>query len=224
MSWLQFAAVMGAFFLTHSIPVRPQVRSRLVGVMGARGFTFAYSILSLGMLTAVIVAAGHAPFVLLWPQAPWQHHLVLVGMFVACMILAFSLAAPNPFSFGGAQNDRFDPARPGIVRWIRHPVLAVLALWAGLHMLPNGDLAHIIVFGLFAGFAVLGRSLINRRKKREMTQARWLALRAETASGLTGLTPIPVGWLVTRAIAGLCIYLGMLLFHSLVIGVSVALF
>ena len=74
--------------------------------------------------------------------------MVHLGMFAVCLILALSIARPNPFSFGGAQNARFDPARPGIVRWVRHPILLSLALWAGLHLLPNGDLSHVILFGV----------------------------------------------------------------------------
>lgn len=109
MSWLQFAAIIGLFFLTHTLPVRPRVRSILVNIAGPRGFTAAYSALSLLMLSAVIAAAAHAPYVLLWPQAQWQHHIVIIGMFVVCLILAFSLGQPNPFSFGGARNERFDP-------------------------------------------------------------------------------------------------------------------
>ena len=38
-------------------------------------------------------------------------------------------------------------------------------------LVPNGDLAHVILFGTFAGFALLGQRLIDRRKRREMGKA-----------------------------------------------------
>nr|WP_299880523.1 NnrU family protein [uncultured Sulfitobacter sp.] len=40
-----------------------------------------------------------------------------------------SLGRPNPFSFGGSRNAQFDPAHPGLVRFMRHPLLVALALW-----------------------------------------------------------------------------------------------
>jgi uncharacterized membrane protein len=137
------------------------------------------------------------------------------------VILAFTLGQPNPFSFGGAHNERFDPQHPGIVRWMRHPVLVVLALWAGLHLLPNGDLAHVIVFGIFGIFAVLGRSLINRRKRREMTPARWHALLVQSMAASDFPSGIDLRWVSLRVVAAVVIYLSLLVFHSLIIGVAV---
>jgi len=157
MTWLGYAGVFAAFFATHSLPLRPALRARLVKVLRPRGFGLAYSALSIGMLALLIHAAGQAPFVTLWPTMPWHFHAVQAGMLLVCMILALSIARPNPFSFGGAQNDRFNSDRPGMVRVLRHPILAALALWGGLHLLPNGDLAHSLLFGTLGGFAVLGR-------------------------------------------------------------------
>ncbi len=138
MTWAGFIGIFALFFATHSIPVRSAVKPRIVAWVGPRGFAVGYSILSLTVLTMLIRAAGAAPYVGLWPQLDWQRHVVHAGMPVVCLILAFSIGRPNPFSFGGARNNTFDPARPGIVRMVRHPVLAAPALWAFLLMLPNG--------------------------------------------------------------------------------------
>src|SRR3546814_17919639 len=89
-------------------------------------------------------------------------------MAVVCLILALAIGRPNPFSFGGTNNAAFDPARPGIVGWIRHPLLAALALWAGAHAFANGTLAHVLMFGIFAAFALVGGPLIDRRRQRDM--------------------------------------------------------
>lgn len=218
MDWLRFAGLFVLFFLSHSIPVRPQVKSWLAAWIGARGFTVAYSILSLGMLSWLIVAAGRAPVVALWYRAPWQIHVTLAVMLVVCMILALAIGRPNPFSFGGARNANFDPARPGLIRWMRHPLLVALALWAGTHLLPNGDLAHVILFGIFAGFAVLGRSIIDRRKRRMMGACQWQEMRDVVATA--PLLTQPNGQTTFRLIAGVALYLGLLAAHPLVIGVS----
>lgn len=219
MSWTGFAAVIAAFFLTHSLPVRPRIRNRIVGALGERGFTIGYSVLSLIMLSAVIAAAGYAPYLLLWPQAPWHRLVVVAGMLVVCLILAFSLGQPNPFSFGGAHHDRFDPQHPGIVRWLRHPVLVALALWASLHILPNGDLAHVILFGIFAGFAVLGRSLIDRRKKKYLTPERWQALQAQIKKSPLLPMPTDTRWVLARIAIALAAFVALLAAHPVIFGV-----
>jgi hypothetical protein len=122
-----------------------------------------------------------------------------------CQILASSIARPNPFSFGGAGNDRFDQRQPGIVRWSPHPLLLALALWAAAHVVPNGDQAHVILFGTFTAFAILGDRLIDRRKRREIW-AEWQRLRAAVAgapilSRRASGAPWPGSWPVLRSMA-----------------------
>ena len=129
-------------------------------------------------------------------------------MLPVCLILALAIVRPNPFSFGGARNAKFDPARTGIVRLHRHPLLLALALWATAHAVPHGDLAHVILFGTFAVFAVMGTRLIDRRRQREMG-IRWQELRSAVA-----LTPL---WqpsltcdVVVRLVAGLVLYAALI--------------
>ena len=219
MSWVGYAAVFVAFFVTHSIPVRPAVKARLTARLGAGGFGMAYSALSLAMLALLIWSAGQAPFVQLWAQLPWQRHAAHLGMLAVCVILALSVGRPNPFSFGGAGNDRYDPARPGITRWMRHPVLVALALWAGVHLLPNGDLAHVLLFGALGAFALAGGRVIDRRKRRVMGAQTWQALDAARRAG--PLLPRPRAWggAILRLAAALAVFIALLAAHPVVIGV-----
>lgn len=220
MTWIGFAAVFGLFFLTHSLPLRPAIKSQIVGLTGAHVFRIGYSVLSLATLSLLIWAAGQAPYVQLWPQTIWQRHVVQAGMLAVCLILAFSVARPNPFSFGGANNGAFDPHHPGLVRITRHPILLALALWAGLHLLPNGDLAHVILFGVLGGFAVAGRHLINRRKRRVIGSAEWHALNAAVAQAPLLKSKMPFSQIILRLGAGLALFAGLLWIHPVLIGVS----
>lgn len=219
-AWPTFAAVLAAFLLTHAIPVRPAVKTRLQRVLTPAGFTVAYSALSLLMLVILIAAAKQAPSVPLWPQTIWARYVVLTGMLVVCLVAALAIGRPNPFSFGGADNDRFDPARPGIVRVARHPLLIALALWAGLHLLPNGDLAHVIMFATFLIFALSGRRIVDRRKRREMGLSQWRALHTETRNA--PLVGVPQDWraLGLRLGAGVAAFIILILLHPVVLGVS----
>lgn len=218
MGWVEFAAAYTAFFLSHAIPVRPPVRPWLQARLGRAGFTAAYSALSLAVLAWLIAAAARAPYVPLWGWAPWQNHVVLTVMLPVCLILALAVARPNPFSFGGARNDRFAPRHPGIVRWTRHPLLVALALWAGAHVVPNGDLAHVILFGTFAAFAGLGGRLIDRRKRREMG-GDWDRLRDAARAAPTVSESISLATAM-RLAAGIALYVGLIGLHPYLFGVS----
>lgn len=217
MGWAELSLAFVAFFLSHSVPVRPPVKPWLVERLGPRGFTLAYSALSLVILGWLIVAAGRAPFIPLWYWAPWQNHAALTVMLLVCLILALTIGQPNPFSFGGAHDERFDPAHPGLVRLMRHPLLMALALWGGVHMLANGDLAHVILFGTFTAFALIGRRLIDRRKRREMG-AEWDWLWQATRAGRAWPAASPDTLL--RLLAGIGVFVALIALHPLVLGVS----
>jgi uncharacterized membrane protein len=220
MGWTGFAVAFAAFFLTHALPVRPPLRPWLVARLGPRGFGLAYSALSVAVLAWLIAAAGRAPHVPLWTWAPWQGHVPLVAMLPVCLIVALAVGRPNPFSFGGARNDGFDAGRPGIVRLTRHPLLLALAVWASAHVVPNGDVAHVILFGTFALFALFGGRLVDRRKRRERGAAEWARL--ERLRRSAPLVTRPRSWpaLGLRLVAGAALYAALLWLHPWVIGVS----
>lgn len=154
----------------------------------------------------------------LWDWAPWQNLVPLIVMLPVCLTLSLAIARPNPFSFGDTRNEAFDPAHPGIVRLHRHPLLLALALWAAAHVVPNGDLAHVILFGTFAGFAMLGQRLIDRRKRRAMGTD-WDRLRA--AFRRSRLIDLRFSRnVIARVAAGVTLYLLLISAHPLLFGVS----
>ena len=218
MAWLGFSLAFMAFFASHSLLVRPAVKTWLITRIGATCFTLLYSAMSFGVLIWLVIAARQAPFVPIWSWAPWQNYVPLVAMLPVCLILVFSIGRPNPFSFGGAHNERFNPQEPGIVRVTRHPLLLALAIWAIGHIVPNGDVAHVILFGVFACFALVGRRIIDRRKQREMGET-WHSL--STAVRQTPLMPslISVGALI-KLVFGVTLYCALIAFHGVIFGVS----
>lgn len=212
LDWAIYALAILLFFLTHSIPVRPANKARIVARVGGRGFTLGYSALSLAALSFVIVAANRAPIIQVWPWAPWQNHVTLLAMAVASIIAALAIARPNPLSFGGRDNHRFAPQAPGIIGWMRHPLLMALLIWALGHLVPNGNLAHVILFGIFAAFSALGVRIIDRRQKRILGMENWQRLSATTRHirpSLNGLLRLAIG---------LAVYVLLVLLHGPVIG------
>lgn len=215
--WAEYALAWALFLVTHMGPLRPKVRSRLVAWLGRSGFAIAYSLLSVIMLAALFVAAARAPHIGLWPMPSGAYWLVLGAMLVAVAILSLTLGRPNPFSFGGAGNARFDPDRPELLGRIRHPVLLALALWAGAHLGVNGTLAHALMFGGLAAFALLGMRLIDRRKARAMGAADWARLRQRAAAARMTL-PAASGRRLALGIGGLFILIAL---HEWIAGVAI---
>lgn len=219
MGWTEFILAMVAFMVSHMVPSRPALRGALVARLGRAGYGAAYGLLSLLLLAWVIFAAGRAPFVPLWDQATWMRWLVNLVMPVVVLLACLAAGAPNPLSFGG-RADGFDPARPGVAGLVRHPLLWALLLWSGAHLVANGDLAHVILFGLFAVFAALGMRAIDGRNRRLWGAARWQAL-------TTGTSNMPFagnwrGWRPAwwRVLLAVVIWAALWHLHEPVIGVS----
>lgn len=220
MTWFVFGVIFGLFFLIHSMPLRPAIKSRITAKVGTKVFSIGYWVLTTGMLSLLIWSASEAPYVELWPQMPWQRHILHFNMLIVFQILAFSIARPNPFSFGGAWENTFDPEFPGIVRLFRHPMLVALAIWAGSHLLPNGDLAHFLLFSILTGFAIAGRSLINRRKRREMAPNQWTDLNNAVLQAPLLPAPRSLTNAILRFLAGIAAFVTFSLLHPFVVGVS----
>ncbi|UWQ36178.1 NnrU family protein [Leisingera aquaemixtae] len=216
MGWLEFTAALMLFLASHAIPVRPPVRPWLVSRLGLRGYILAYSVLSLAILAWLVVAAARAPYVGVLPYWEGFRWVPLLVMPLACLLAVAGMMRQNPLSFGGLGVRAFDPAHPGILAVSRHPLLAAMALWAGAHLLANGDLAHVILFGLFAGFAWMGMALIDTRKQRQVGQGEWRRLSRNTARlNLLRLRPTAseAGWAAA-------VFLALLILHAPVIGYS----
>lgn len=168
----EFLLALLVFLLAHSIPARPALRSRLVAGLGERSYLILYSLLSLALLAWLISAAIRAPTIALWPTGLWAYHLALALMLPASWLLIGGLLTPNPLSISFARS-RFDPARPGLVGLVRHPVLWGFATWALVHAIANGDLVSLILFGGFLLFSLAGMKLLDRRRRWQLGDAEW---------------------------------------------------
>ncbi|MCM2563442.1 NnrU family protein [Lutimaribacter sp. EGI FJ00015] len=104
-------------------------------------------------LAAVVILAGlilmilgyrQAEFINVWYPPSWTTHLNNLLMLVAVFFFALSHSK-------GRLRARF-----------RHPQLASVKIWAFAHLIVNGDLASIILFGGLLAWAVVEVILINR--------------------------------------------------------------
>jgi uncharacterized membrane protein len=222
MIWL-FLAV-AAFLATHTIPALPRLRSRLIAWLGWRSYMVAYSALSLLVIGWVAWAYRQAPYLPLWDYDPRLNWVPLLVMPWALVAIALGVVRPNPLSisfFG--DNGQFDPARPGLLRLSRHPLLWGFLLWALAHMVPNGDAASLLLFGLLAVLSTAGMVGLDLKRRRSLGRARWQALTAHCPIGPWPGPKTP--WRLTARdglalVLGVALYGLILAFHQSVIGVS----
>ena len=96
--WIEFFIAFVLFFLSHIIPARPAIRRWLIRRIGKPIYLAVYSMLSIVLFGWLIVAADRAPYVAVWNFSPWQLWLPNIAMPIACLLLVFGAAAPNPLS------------------------------------------------------------------------------------------------------------------------------
>jgi uncharacterized membrane protein len=139
------------FLGSHSIAMlRPAWRRQVIADFGRPVWMAAVALVSLLGLWLIVSGYGAArasldPIILYQPPV-WLRHLVLVLMVPVFPLL---LAA-------------YLPGR--IQRATRHPMLAAVKLWALAHLLANGALADVLLFGAMLVWAVAERISLKRRQ------------------------------------------------------------
>lgn len=190
MTWLIIGLVL--FLGVHSVSiVSPQGRHAWAGRMGEGGYKGAYTLVSFVGLALIVWGYGlarQAPVLLYTPPAGLRHLALLLMLPVFVLLFAAYL-----------------PGR--IQRMAKHPMLLAVKCWALAHLLANGALADVLLFGCFLVWAVADRISVKRR----------------AAAGQLRSPPALPGGMANDAIAlvgGLAVYLVFVLWaHAWLFGV-----
>jgi uncharacterized membrane protein len=180
------------FLAIHLVPTNVDLKNGLIARFGPTGYKAIFGILSLIGLTLIVLGfyklqlhPGKNPQ--LWYPPVWTRHLALALMLPAMISLVATYVPSH------------------IHAMLKHPMLVAIKIWALAHLLANGDLAALLLFGSFLAFAVYDRISVKRRGD---------------------LGPIGKGsgpWIndVIVVVIGTALYVAILLYlHELVIGVS----
>jgi uncharacterized membrane protein len=182
---------LALFLGVHTLPAQRELRGRVVSVLGEGSYKLVYALVS--VLGIVLIAWGFAHYrasgwIDVWNPPTAMKHITLALMLPAVILVVAAYL------------------RGHIYTALKHPMLAGVKLWAAAHLLANGDLGSIVLFGSFLGWAVFDRISLKRRTD-------------------TGGPPIPVGGWGNDMIAvavGFVVYLALAFaFHPVVIGVPV---
>jgi uncharacterized membrane protein len=138
------------FLGMHSIAiVAPGARAQAQRRWGEGAWKSAYALVSLAGLVLIVYGFGMTredPWVLYTPPL-WLRHV------------AFLLMLPVfPLLFAANLPGRIKTA-------LKHPMLAAVKFWALAHLLANGRLADVLLFGGFLAWAVVDRISLKHRQQ-----------------------------------------------------------
>lgn len=179
------------FLGIHVLTTRRGLRASLIAQLGEGGYKAAFSLIA--VIGIVLIAKGFSLYratewVDVWYPPVALRHIAVALMLPAVILVVASFIRGNIFAK------------------LKHPMLAGVKLWALAHLLANGDLGSIILFGSVLAWAVFDRISLKRRID-------------------PGAPPIAVGGAANDVIAvavGIVVYLALAFaFHPIVIGVPV---
>lgn len=167
------------------IRLAPEFRTQLVDRMGEGPVKGIVSLDSLIGLVLICWGFSRVDYIHVWAPPSFLTHVNNLLMLLAIWLLIAAYAPRGvPFVMGRA----------------KHPMLLATKVWAVAHLLVNGDLASIILFGTLLGWAVWQMILANRAGAD--TERSGAPLRSAVAH-------LVVSALAFGAIAGVHIWLGV---------------
>jgi uncharacterized membrane protein len=184
---------LAIFFAAHLFVTARRARAAAVARLGEGPYKGLFSLVSLVGFALIVVGFGHYrsdAWVQLWTPPSWMRHLTITLMWFAFVAL---VAAYAP--------------RGKIAGWLRHPMVNAVKIWATAHLLANGDLGGVVLFGAFLAYASYDR----------------IALKARGDAGAPRGGPFNRGDALALVGGTIC-YVAMLLLHPILIGVPVLRF
>ena len=106
-----------------------------------------YTLISIAGIVLIVIGYGAMrPAMVVWAPPVWLKHLNILIQLAAFIIL---FAAYTPTGH--------------IKKTLKHPMLVGVKLWAAGHLLANGELNSILLFGAFLAYAVIDRIVLKKR-------------------------------------------------------------
>lgn len=177
------------FLGMHSISIiKPNLRAMVIERFGLVPWQAVYGLISLIGFVLILQGYGQARLspVVLYEPPTWLRHINLLLMLPVFPLL-------------------FAAYLPGRIQsFVKHPMLLAVKIWAFAHLLANGTLADVLLFGSFLAWAVADR----------------ISLKHRTAPPVQGAPPGPINDAIA-IVGGLGFYLlFMFWLHRAMMGVA----
>ena len=173
-------AACAYFLLIHFGVSGTRLRDALTGRIGEGPYRGLFSLASLIGIAWVIYAYRRAPLIPTWGFLPGFRQAAYVLVFIAFLFAVIGILTPSPTRVG--MESKLDPGMArGMVRITRHPFLWGVGLWAATHLIINGDVASLLLFGTFLVLAIGGTASIDAKRRRKFPE-RWPKFAQATSS------------------------------------------
>ena len=200
------------------------LRPWLVAKLGEKAYRGAFALLSIACLSFLIYAYRHAPCEPLWTTPRPLFWLPVVVVPIAFVFVVGAFTVPNPTAVGGEKALGGELPARGMLRVTRHPFLWGVMLWSGSHLIVNGNVPALFLFGSLLLTAAVGSADIDRRRA-GAGGAEWQRFAAVTsnipfAAIFSGRNHIVVRELLLPLVLGLIVAGVVLHFHTSLFGLS----
>ncbi len=221
-------AAAATFLAIHLLISGTRLRDAITGAIGQGPYMGLFSLASLASLVwmgfAYAQARGDNDRVF-WTATDVTKWIQLGVTFLAFLLIVPGLLTPNPTSVRQEGQLEKPDAVKGILRVTRHPFLWGVAVWGAGHLLVNGDVASLILFGSLGVLAVLGTASIDAKRRRALGDT-WNAFASQTsavpfaaiAQGRQKLDLGEIGW--WRLGVAVIVWGALVFAHPLLFGVS----
>jgi uncharacterized membrane protein len=178
------------FLGDHIFVTRRDARAAAIARLGIKTYRAIFALAAIVGLALIVWGYGQYrahELIQVWSPPAFMRHIT-VGLMLLAVILFTAAFIPSH-----------------IKAKAKHPMLAGVKTWALAHLLSNGDLGSILLFGSFLAWGVYARGAAKRR-------------------GDVGTTVAPAGWTndIIALLVGIVIYLALgFAFHPIFIGVPV---
>ncbi|MEN8183239.1 MAG: NnrU family protein, partial [Myxococcota bacterium] len=128
-----------------SSAARP-LRARCIARLGEQAYKGVFTLALVTAIVLMVVGWRSAPPASVYAPPAWGHSAALPLVFLALVLFAASTLESN------------------VKRFVRHPQLSGVCVWAGAHLLSNGDSRSLVLFGVLGAWALVEMGLISRRE------------------------------------------------------------
>ena len=170
------------FIGIHLVPAFGTTRDRLVDRLSQNGYMMLFTVLSLVGIALMVWGESKAPHINVWLPPAWGHDAAMVIMFPSMVLLSVAKLPTN------------------VKRFTPHPMMWGFILWSFAHLLANGDLASIILFGSIGVYSFV--AILSANQRGVQSSAEIVSANRET---------VAVGF-------GVIVYIAMLYLHPYLFG------
>jgi uncharacterized membrane protein len=181
---------LALFIANHLLASFREQRAALMTRVGRPLYHSLFGLMSI--VSLALIVWGYAEYratgwVQIWLPSPYMRHVTIALMLIASILIAAYLIPSH------------------LKARVKHPLLAATKTWAFAHLLSNGDLGSIILFGSLLAWAIYAFVRAKHRKD-------------------VALPSAPVGWMndVFVVLVGVALFLALgYWFHPYAIGIPV---